>query len=112
MGLVRSLAPSLEEDNITFNCICPAVVQSGITTHFIELVPHQFITPMSIVVKAVNNFLEGSETGRVAELCIQKIIMRDQVGYPDAVQQGMAAHTVPIIAAVTWTRIAMGKNGC
>ncbi|KAK2733582.1 hydrolase 76 protein [Myotisia sp. PD_48] len=91
VGLVRALGPYLEGQNITINCLCPGLVATGLTDDILDIVPPEKLTPVSTVIKAINRFLDGNETGCAAELSIGNIYMREQPEFPDEFQRWAVA---------------------
>jgi len=71
VGLTRSLAQNLQGrgENITVNCLCPGLVPTALTAGaLVDAFPKDRLTPVSTIVKAVEQFLaDDSITGQAAE---------------------------------------------
>lgn len=84
IGLIRSLGldKSLMSDGITFNAICPGVVETGMAPpvlyDYIRKTMPDIITPMSTVLKAFNMILEGNMTGDAFECSGDQVVLRPQ----------------------------------
>ncbi|CAG9986168.1 unnamed protein product [Clonostachys byssicola] len=85
IGLVRSVAPVFQKENIRVNCICPAFVPTGLAPEFLlKVMPSEHITPMSTIMRAFDNFAKDSSlVGKVAECSQGNIFYREQVEYCD-----------------------------
>jgi len=85
LGLTRSLAKELKTlgEPITVNCVCPGLVPTPLVTPaLIDAFAKDKLTPISTVVKAINQFIEdGSITGQAAECSGEEIIYRSHVPY-------------------------------
>ncbi|KAJ5825357.1 hypothetical protein N7474_002495 [Penicillium riverlandense] len=83
IGLVRSLARSLEIEQIRINALAPAVIETNIAPSA-ELFKSMVLTPMSTAQKAVARFIEDpSLTGKVAELHGEHVTLADPPPYVD-----------------------------
>lgn len=81
VGLTRALAKRLKTlgEPITVNCICPALVDTGIAQTPMAVAPPEYVTPKSTVVRAVAGFVDDdSLTGQVAECSGENIYYRNQ----------------------------------
>ncbi|EEP82160.1 predicted protein [Uncinocarpus reesii 1704] len=87
VGLVRALAPGLQAENITINCLCPGLVATGLSDPLIGVVADEYLTPVSTLLDAVSRFLTGDETGRTAELSVRNLYMREPPEFPDKWQK-------------------------
>jgi 15-hydroxyprostaglandin dehydrogenase (NAD) len=71
VGLTRSLAQNLQGrgENITVNCLCPGLVPTALPPQaLIDAFPKERLTPISTIIKAVEQFLaDDSITGQAAE---------------------------------------------
>ena len=81
VGLTRNLAQSLQrrgEKGITVNCLCPGLVPTALPAQaMIDAWPKDRLTPISTIVKAIEEFLADDEiTGQVAECSGEKIHYR------------------------------------
>ncbi|CEI41642.1 hypothetical protein FVEN_g3711 [Fusarium venenatum] len=84
VGLVRSMAVRLEEPKIQINALAPGALETNIAPDK-DLFKHMVITPMSTLIRAVQQFVtEPSRTGQVAELNEDTITMRPPVEYANA----------------------------
>ncbi|KAG8667754.1 hypothetical protein FPOAC1_012593 [Fusarium poae] len=84
VGLVRSMAVRLEEPKIQINALAPGALETNIAPDK-DLFKHMVITPMSTLIKAVEQFVtQPSRTGEVAELNEETITMRPPVEYANA----------------------------
>lgn len=53
LGLTRSIAPVAEQVNVRVNCVCPAVVATGLAPPgLLEVYPESLITPMTTILRA------------------------------------------------------------
>ena len=84
VGLIRSLGldKSLKKHGITFNAICPGVVETGIAPQVVykllkETMP-DVLTPMSTIMKGFNTILESDMTGEVLECSGELVVQRPQ----------------------------------
>ena len=69
---------------ITVNCICPGLVDTGLTGVLIEISPSEHVTPKSTIVRAVTGFVDDdSLTGQVAECSVENIHYRKQPEWGD-----------------------------
>jgi 15-hydroxyprostaglandin dehydrogenase (NAD) len=80
VGLTRSLAQNLQArgENITVNCLCPGLVPTALTAGaLVDAFPKDRLTPVSTIVKAVEQFLaDDSITGQAAECSGEEIHYR------------------------------------
>ncbi|BGP35953.1 hypothetical protein JCM10296v2_007805 [Rhodotorula toruloides] len=80
LGVVRSLAPTLQQEGISINAIAPSLVETGIGNPeaFAVLRDTNCLTPMETVTKAVQVLIEpeGRLTGQVLECCLSSILLR------------------------------------
>ncbi|EXJ66929.1 uncharacterized protein A1O5_10124 [Cladophialophora psammophila CBS 110553] len=86
VGLVRAMARRLTTlgEPITVNCICPGLVDTGLTGVLMSVAPPEYVTPKSTIVRAVMGFVEDdSLTGQAAECSIDKIHYRKQPEWGD-----------------------------
>jgi 15-hydroxyprostaglandin dehydrogenase (NAD) len=86
VGLTRAMAKRLQDlkEPITVNCICPGLVDTGLTPALMAAAPTEHVTPRSTIVKAVLGFVEDdSLTGKAAECSVDKIYYRDQCEWSD-----------------------------
>ncbi|OAL38262.1 hypothetical protein AYO20_02321 [Fonsecaea nubica] len=86
VGLTRALAKRLRivGEPITVNCICPGLVDTGLTGVLMSVCPPEYVTPKSTIVRAVMGFAEDdSLTGQAAECSVDKIHYRKQPEYGD-----------------------------
>ena len=76
---------------ITVNCLCPGIVPTNIVSaEMIAAFPSEFVTPLSVIVKAVNMVLsDDSVNGQALECNGQEIKARD----PPAFLNGAARFT-------------------
>ena len=69
---------------ITVNCICPGLVDTGLTGVLIAVSPPEYLTPKSTIVRAVAGFIDDdSMTGQVAECSVDNIHYRKQPEWGD-----------------------------
>ena len=52
-----------------------------------SLIPDEYFTPMSTIIKAHDRFIDGEETGCVAEVSKGNIYIREQIPYADKYQE-------------------------
>lgn len=86
VGLTRAMARRLQalEVPVTVNCICPGLVDTGLTGPLITVAPPEYVTPRSTIVRAVMGFVEDDTvTGQVAECSVEKIYHRQQPAWGD-----------------------------
>ena len=97
---------------ITVNCICPGLVESGLTPTLISITPQEYVTPKSTVVRAVVGFLgDDTPTGQVAECSIDKIHYREQLEWSDhAAEWLMSDNLETMIAKVFLARQAAQES--
>ena len=76
------------QEPITVNCICPGLVPTNIMpTTISKATPDEHVTPLSTIVKAVEDFImdaEGKYQGEAAECSGTSIVMRPRNEYKDA----------------------------
>ena len=96
------MASHLNDVGVTINCICPGVVATGLTEPMLNLWPKEKLTPYTTIMKAYDRFLDGAETGCVAEISTENIYLRDQYAYGDEVQEWICAN-FPRLAQQTST---------
>ncbi|RHZ44197.1 putative short chain dehydrogenase/reductase [Aspergillus thermomutatus] len=83
IGLVRSLARSLEQEQIQINALAPAVIETNIAPDS-ALFRSMILTPMSTATRAVAQLLgDSSLTGRVAELHGEYVTFAEPPRYVD-----------------------------
>lgn len=69
---------------IRVNCICPGLVDTGLTSVLMAVSPPEYVTPKSTIVRAVTSFVDDdSLTGQVAECSINNIHYRKQPEWGD-----------------------------
>jgi 15-hydroxyprostaglandin dehydrogenase (NAD) len=86
LGLTRAMAKRLQRLNepITVNCICPGLVDTGLTPALMAVAPPEYVTPKSTIVRAVVGFIEDDkQNGRAAECSVDKIHYREQPEWGD-----------------------------
>ena len=72
------------EEPITINCICPGLVDTGLTGVLMDVSPPEHVTPKSTIVRAVTGFVDdASLTGQVAECSVENIHYRKQPEWGD-----------------------------
>ncbi len=81
------MAPDLLQHNVRINCLCPGLVKSGLTDAFVNLIPEEHLTSTDDIVQAHRRFIEGDETGRVADISKGKIYLREEPQYVDESQR-------------------------
>ncbi|OJJ38269.1 hypothetical protein ASPWEDRAFT_57053 [Aspergillus wentii DTO 134E9] len=82
-GLVRSLARSLEREQIQINALAPAVIETNIAPD-VALFKSMIMTPMETVTKAVEELVSDSSlTGKVAELHGERVSYAEPQPYVD-----------------------------
>lgn len=86
------MARELKEQNVAINCLCPGLVATGITSKVLDLIPPRYITPMSTILEAHDRFIDGEETGKVAEISKGNIYIRDQHSFSDESQHWIDAN--------------------
>lgn len=83
VGLVRSLARTLEAKRIRINALAPAVVETNIAPSS-DLFKSMILTPMSTVMTAVANLMnDPSLSGKVAELHGENVTFAEAPEYVD-----------------------------
>ncbi|KAJ9606531.1 hypothetical protein H2200_008539 [Cladophialophora chaetospira] len=86
VGLTRAMATRLKilEEPITVNCICPGLVDTGLTPTLMAVAPPEYVTPRSTIARAVLGFAENDTlSGQVAECSVEKIHYRKQPDWGD-----------------------------
>jgi len=86
VGLTRAMAARLQTRNepITVNCICPGLVETGLTPALMAVTLPEYVTPKSTIVRAVVGFVEDDTvSGQVAECSVEKIYYRKQPEWGD-----------------------------
>ncbi|KAF1812880.1 hypothetical protein P152DRAFT_435136 [Eremomyces bilateralis CBS 781.70] len=86
VGLTRALSAQLAKRNepITVNCLCPGLVDTGLTPALMAAAPTNVVTPPSTIVRAVEEVLnEEGLTGMALECSVQNIHRRTQQEYGD-----------------------------
>jgi 15-hydroxyprostaglandin dehydrogenase (NAD) len=69
---------------VTVNCICPGLVDTGLTPMLMAVAPPEYVTPRSTIVQAVVGFVEDdTQSGQVAECSVDKIHYRQQPEWGD-----------------------------
>lgn len=81
MGLVRSMADKLQEEDIFLNALCPSLTDSGITNPLIHLFPKGIVTPMAHHVEAYNRFLDSNMFGAIMESSADGLYIRKAPEY-------------------------------
>lgn len=79
MGLTRSLAPGAAAHNITVNCICPAIVPTGLAPlGLVERYPKEHLTPMSAILRAFDELMgeKANRNGECVEAAVQDLFYR------------------------------------
>ena len=80
------MAKGLSElkEKITFNCICPGLLDTGLTQPLMPFAPKEYITPHSTIIRAVDSFLEDvTKHGLAAECSGTNIYYRTQQDWAD-----------------------------
>jgi 15-hydroxyprostaglandin dehydrogenase (NAD) len=87
VGLTRSLAQGLKsrDESITVNCLCPGLVPTALPGQAIlDAFPKNRLTPISTIVRAVEEFIaDDSITGQAAECSGEAIHYRPAPTYSD-----------------------------
>ncbi|KAG8170031.1 hypothetical protein KVR01_000776 [Diaporthe batatas] len=92
LGLTRAVAPASEKVGIRVNCVCPALVATGMAPPGLENFPKSIITPMSTMIRAFDELCEfdklaaeGKEAwvasgpnGAVVEANLQNVTYREE----------------------------------
>ena len=93
LGLARAVAPAAARAGIRVNCVCPAVVATGLAPPgLMEAFPESIVTPMATMMRAFDEFVEfdrlatdGREkwvssgpNGAVVEANLQDLICREE----------------------------------
>lgn len=90
VGLTRSCGPGFAKEGIFINCIMPAFVPTGLCPpHVLDIFPKEHITPMSIILKAYDKFLDGEMSGQTVEVTLDELHFRTQPEYPNESQRWM-----------------------
>jgi 15-hydroxyprostaglandin dehydrogenase (NAD) len=89
IGLARSAGPRFKEENVTINCILPGFVKTGLAPpEMIDMMPQEYVTPISTVLRAYDMFLRDSEmTGQAVELSGDQIHFHSIPKYPDEISR-------------------------
>jgi hypothetical protein len=68
----------LRDEPVTVNCLCPGIVPTGLMPQtIVDSMPHEMVTWVSTIVKAINAFLaDDSITGQSAECSGEDVIYR------------------------------------
>lgn len=87
VGLTRALSRRLHVrgEPITVNCICPGLVDTGLTnTTLMPVAAPEIVTPHETIVRAVMSFIDDeSKNGLAAECSTDKIHYRTQQEFGD-----------------------------
>lgn len=93
LGLTRAVAPGAAQVGIRVNCVCPAVVATGLAPPgLMEAFPRSIVTPMATMMRAFDElgefdrlatdgkekWLNLSPTGAVVEVNLQDLIYREE----------------------------------
>ena len=73
MGFTRSYGAHLPEEGITFNAICPNIVQTSISSpeFYAKVEDAGVLVPIQNVVAAAERFLEDGEEGKRSGICVE-----------------------------------------
>lgn len=93
LGLTRAVAPSAARAGIRVNCVCPAVVATGLAPPgLMEAFPESIVTPMATMVRAFDElgefdrlardgrekWADSGPNGAVVEVNLQDLIYREE----------------------------------
>jgi NAD(P)-dependent dehydrogenase (short-subunit alcohol dehydrogenase family) len=81
----RSLWPTLLLGGSTTNAILPGFVPTTITSPLLSITPSEYLTPLSTIVKAFTELMEGELTGQTVECSGAKLFYQKQQAYPNEV---------------------------
>ncbi|KAK7205159.1 hypothetical protein BZA70DRAFT_279205 [Myxozyma melibiosi] len=85
VGLVRSLGPSLIDETITVNCICPGIVKTPLVPpEIVAAFPPDHWTPVSTIMAGFDLVIDSGITGAAIECSGAQVIARPQLEYLDA----------------------------
>jgi NAD(P)-dependent dehydrogenase (short-subunit alcohol dehydrogenase family) len=90
------MAPRLRQENIRVNCLCPGFVVTNLTATVQSLIPDEYFTPMSSIIHAHERFLDGDETGRVAEISKDQVYLHEQQEFSDKWQKWVAENIADV----------------
>ena len=85
VGLIRTLSldTSLKNEKITFNAVCPAMVETGMGSaayyKYVKENMLHLLTPMSTVMNAFNRILSGDSTGEILECSGERMEARPEI---------------------------------
>lgn len=83
--MFRSASYRLHRDeSITVNLISPGPADTNISDVLKDVVPREHLTPLSLIVDALDKILDEDITGQVLECSNQKFYLRQPVDYSDA----------------------------
>ncbi|MCJ1403861.1 hypothetical protein MMC11_007084 [Xylographa trunciseda] len=85
VGLVRSLGPTLVQSNVTINAILPGFVPSAMTSPILPITPVEYRTPLTTIVDAVTQLMEGEQTGQTLECSGTELFYQKQQAYPNEI---------------------------
>lgn len=85
VGLTRSLCPILTGSGVTINAILPGFVPSAISSPLIPITPAEYFTPLTTIVRAVTELMEGEQTGQTVECSGPEFFYQKQQAYPNEV---------------------------
>ncbi|MCJ1396187.1 hypothetical protein MMC18_009076 [Xylographa bjoerkii] len=85
VGLIRSLWPTLIQGRVTLNAILPGFVPSAITSSLLPITPVEYMTPLTTIVNAVTELMEGEQTGQTLECSGTELFYQKQQAYPNEI---------------------------
>jgi len=86
IGLTRSLGGRyLEMFGITVNSINPGFMKTNIVAPFIPITPDGYETPLSVIMQAYDELLEGNLSGQTVEASGKNLYYQKQQAYPNEI---------------------------
>lgn len=89
LGLVRALGPKVLPEQITVNALGPSCVRTTLAPQdFFDMLEREGrLTPMETVIRAIDIFTDAQSrlTGQIAELCMDKVVLRNPAEFLDNV---------------------------
>lgn len=85
VGITRSLSTTLSPSGLTVNAILPGFVPTAITSPLMPITPTEYMTPLTTIVKAVTQIIDGEQTGQTVGCLGTELFYQKQQGFPNEV---------------------------